>query len=300
MGDAPETTVAQFQEGSRKLAEWGTILVSLAGGEPLIRPDIVDIVRAVGEYHFPFLTTNGWFITRELADELFAAGLWGVSISIDYADPDRHDRKRGMPGAFERALAGIEHFSRARRYKWQRVNWMCVLMEDNLDQIEPMIRMAAERGAYFMVQPYSTEKTGNPRHRCALHDGGVSAYLLSLRRRYPNFLSNPYFLARFDKALDGGVSGCKAGRRFFNIDSTGNIAVCVEHRERPVANLFADSSARIARRLNASLLPRACTACWYNCRGEIEALDHPWGLLKSLPTYLLDRGRAPALPAAGE
>lgn len=291
MGDLPETTPEQFRAGSEKLAEWGTILVSLAGGEPLMRPDIVEIVRAVGEHHFPFMTTNGWFITRELAEELFAAGLWGVSVSIDYADAARHDGQRGRPGAFERALAGIEHFGRARRYKWQRVNWMAVLLDDNLDQIEPMIKMAAERGAYFMVQPYCDEKTGNPRFNNL--DGGVSAYLMKLRRRYPNFLSNPYFLSRFDEALNGGVPNCKAGRRFFNIDSTGDIAVCVEQRERPIANLFEHSAKEIAKRLGGDHLPRTCTACWYNCRGEIESLDHPWGVLKSLPTYLLDRGRAP-------
>jgi len=292
MGDAPETTLAQFHRGAEKLSQLGTLLVSLAGGEPLVRPDIVEIVQAVGQYHFPFITTNGWFVTKELAEELLNVGLWGVSISIDYADPQQHDRKRGMPGAFERALAAIEHFGRARRHKWQRVNWMSVLMEDNLDHLEPMIAMAARRGAYFMVQPYCVQKTGNKRF---LHAGrGVSEYLLRLRRRHPNFLSNPYFLAHFDQALNGGVLGCKAGRRFFNIDSTGDIAVCVEQRERPVANLFAHSAREIARRLRSDSTPNRCAACWYNCRGEIESLYHPWGLIKSLPTYLFDRGRAPA------
>jgi MoaA/NifB/PqqE/SkfB family radical SAM enzyme len=292
MGDAPETTLAQFHRGAEKLSHLGTLLVSLAGGEPLIRPDIVDIVRAIGHYHFTFLTTNGWFATPELAEELFGAGLWGVSISIDYADARRHDSRRGMPGAFERALAAIEHFGRARRYKWQRVNWMSVLLEDNLDQLEPMIAMAARRRAYFMVQPYCVQKTGSQRfvHR----GGGVSGHLLRLRERHPNFLSNPYFLARFDQALNGGVSGCKAGRRFFNIDSAGDIAVCVEERDRPVANLFRHSARQIVRRLRSDRTPDHCAACWYNCRGEIEGLYHPWGLIKSLPTYLFDRGRAPA------
>jgi MoaA/NifB/PqqE/SkfB family radical SAM enzyme len=212
MGDLPETTVEQFQEGARKLAEWGSVLVSLAGGEPLMRPDIVDVVRAVGEYHFTFMTTNGWFATPELAAELFDSGMWGVSVSIDYADAERHDTKRGMPGAHARALAAIDYFSRARRWKWQRVNWMSVLLDDNLDQIEPMIEMAAARGAYFMLQPYCDLKTGATRFR---HQGqSASEYLLALRRKHANFLSNPYFLSRFDAALNGGVPGCMAGRGF--------------------------------------------------------------------------------------
>ncbi len=289
-GDAPELPVAGFWEGSRKLSRLGALLISLAGGEPLIRPDIVQIVEAVAEWHFPFLTTNGWFANSGLADELFAAGLWGVSVSIDYADASRHDRRRGTPGAFERALRTVEAFSRARVQKWQRVNWMAVLMEDNLDQIEPMIRMAAERGAYFMLQPYGVRKTGSRRFICG-EGGRVGEYLLGLRRKYSNFLSNPYFLSRFDAALNGGVPGCMAGRGFFNIDSTGSIAVCVEERERPVANLFEHSAEEIVRRLRADERPQRCRSCWYNCRGEIEALYRPDGLMLSLPTLLLDRGR---------
>ncbi len=290
MGDQPESTVADFQAGSRKLADLGALLISLAGGEPLIRPDLVDIVAAVAEWHFPFVTTNGWFSTPELAADLFDAGLWGTSISIDYPDAERHDCRRGTPGAFDRALAAVEHFSAARRFKWQRVNWMAVLMEDNLDDIETMIRMAAERDAYFMVQPYGVRKTGATRFAHA-DDGRVSQTLLALRQRYPNFLSNPYFLSRFDAALDGGVPGCRAGRGFFSIDSTGDVAVCVEERARPVANLFEHSAAEIVQRLRNDTTPRHCTACWYNCRGEIESLYDPWGMVMSLPTLLFDRGR---------
>ncbi len=295
-GDAPELTVEQFRAGSEKLSRLGSLLVSLAGGEPLIRPDIVAIVRAVGEYHFPFLTTNAWFVTPSLADELFAAGLWGVSVSIDYADEQQHDRRRGMPGAHARALESLKLFNAARRHSWQRVNWMSVLLDDNLDQLETMIQMAAERGAYFMVQPYGHRKTGSRKFQ---HDGPVSAHLLALRKKYPNFLSNPYFLSRFDAAVGDGVPGCLAGKGFFNIDSGGAISVCVEEKGRPVANLFTDSPGAIVRQLQADPTPRDCSACWYNCRGEIEALYHPAGLMMSLPTLLFDRGRAPVVRAGG-
>lgn len=290
MGDAPELRVADFRTGARKLADLGGLLVSLAGGEPLIRPDIVQIVRAVGTWHFPFITTNGWFSTPTLARELFAAGMWGVSVSVDYADAERHDARRGQLGAHERALAAIEHFSAARQYKWQRVNWMAVLMEDNLDQLEPMIRMAAERDAYFMVQPYGVRKTGAKRYQHA-RTGKIATHLLDLRKKYRNFLSNPYFLSRFDEALNGGIGDCRAGRGFFSIDSTGDIAVCVEERAHPVANLFRDSASKIVRALRQDTRARHCRACWYNCRGEIESLYHPHGVMMSLPTLLFDRGR---------
>ncbi|MBN2210266.1 MAG: radical SAM protein [Sedimentisphaerales bacterium] len=290
MGVMPEQTVEQFEAGARKLARWGTLLVSLAGGEPLLRMDLPEIVRAVGRWHFPFITTNGWRVTPDLAEELFEAGLWGASISIDYADPDRHDQARGVKGAFDRAVRALELFSRARRYEWQRVNLMMVLLDDNLDQVEPLIQLAAQYNTYFMIQPYCPEKIHSSRYRYEKNTG-VGKYLLDLRRKYANFLSNPTFLSRFDKALAGGVPDCQAGRAFFNIDSTGDIAICVERRDKPVANLYRDDATTIVYRLREGARGNTCQACWYNCRGEVESLYVPKGLLQSLPTLLLDRGR---------
>ena len=289
MGQLPEQSVADFEVGSRKLARWGSLLISLAGGEPLLRDDLVDVVRAVGKWHFPFVTTNGYYATPELAKELFAAGLWGVSVSLDYTQAARHDLARGVQGAYERALAALEMFSAARQYPWQRVNMMAVLLDDNLGEVEGLIQLAAERGAYFMIQPYCQEKTGSERFRPKV--GGVSEHLLGLRQRYSNFLSNPYFLSRFDEALNGCVAGCAAGRAFFNIDSTGDVAVCVERRAHPVGNLYRDEPAELARVLRREARENTCQACWYNCRGEVESLYRLVGLVKSLPTWLFDRGR---------
>ncbi len=123
-------------------------------------------------------------------------------------------------------------------------------------------------------------------------EANVSATLLKLRRKWKNFLSNPWYLDRFDAFLNGGVQGCRAGRALFNIDSTGDIARCVESRFTPVGNLFRDHPTTIFRRLRAASSGNTCTDCWYNCRGEVEALYNPYGLATSLPTLLFDRGVA--------
>jgi len=285
MGKQPEQTVEQFEYGARKLGSWGTMLISLAGGEPFLRDDIVDVVEVVGKWHIPLITTNGSRADKHLARELYRAGLWGLSVSIDYAQAELHDQARGVQGAFERAVQSLEIFSQARQYPWQRVNIMCVLMDDNLDQVEPLIQLAAKYDANFMIQPYCQEKTGSTKY---LQDGnnGVSGHLLSLRSKYPNFLSNPIFLQNFDVYLNGGVPNCGAGKAFFNIDSTGDIAICVERRERPSANLYRDDHVTIGRKLREDSRGNSCRDCWYNCRGEVESLYTLKGLWANLPILL--------------
>jgi len=298
LGQAPEPPVEDYARGARKLASFGTLLISLAGGEPLLRKDLPRIVAEIGRYHFPFVTTNGWLADEATAAAIMKAGAWGVSISIDYADAARHDAARGRDGAWERAWRAVELFSAARIHKFQRVNVIAVLMHDNIDDMEKLLEMSARHNAYFMVQPYGQLKTGSPDF--AHNDGAVAPRLLELRRRWPNFLSNPYYLSRFDDFLHGGVGGCQAGRAFFNIDSTGDVAVCVERKHAPVANLYRDSAAVIHQRLRRASCGNACTSCWYNCRGEVESLYQPYGLVKSLPTLFFDRGRASTGKTGGQ
>jgi MoaA/NifB/PqqE/SkfB family radical SAM enzyme len=290
MGLQPEPSVEDYARGAKKLASWGSMFVSLAGGEPLLRTDLPDVAAAIAEFHLPFVTTNGFLATPEIARDLYAAGLWGVSVSIDYADPKQHDAARGMDGAWEQAWRAVDMFSKARKYDYQRINVMAVLLDDNIDQLEDLMQMAAKHDAYFMVQPYGFRKINSKKFEH--NDGPVAPRLLDMWRRNGNFLSNPIYLSKFDQFLDGGIPNCRAGRAFFNIDSTGDIAICVENRHRPIANLLTDHPHKIRDALRAACKGNGCTACWYNCRGEVESLYKPRSLLMSLPSFLWNRGSA--------
>ena len=290
--DTPESrvepTLDDFRLGSRKLSRLGSLFISLAGGEPLLRQDILDIVEIVSKYHFTFLTTNGGAVDAAMARDLYRAGLWGASVSIDYASPEKHDRRRGKRGAFVQALAALENLSRARAAPHQRINLMVTLMHDNLNDVEPLLKLARERGANLMIQPYSVMKTGSMRF---LPELGAGKKLAQLHDRHGNFLSNRVFLENIDKFLNGGVPNCQAGRWFFNIDTYMKIAPCVEKRTNPVADLRKDSAESIVRKLARANRDIRCTRCWYNCRGEIEQLANPRGMMHALPIYLTNSFR---------
>jgi len=282
---AEELPVRQFERGAQNLARAGSMLINLAGGEPMLRPDLEGIVAALARWHFPFLTTNGWRIGAERARDLWSAGLWGVSISIDYADAARHDAQRGRPGALAQAVRAVETFRDTRTAPHQRVNIMAVLTAGNQDGLEGVVALAQRLGVNFMVQPYGILKTGEESHRPR---PPVSDRLLDLHRRYTGFLSNPYFLSRFDAALDGGLPGCRAGQATFNIDQRGLVAKCVEDRSHPVGSAVETPMPVLAKRLRRRWRENRCRACWYNCRGEVEALYTPRGLASALPILLAD------------
>ena len=86
----------------------GCLLV-ITGGEPLVRPDILDIARYAVKLGFMVVFgTNGMLIDDRMAKQLVEIGVMGVGISIDSLDPQKHNAFRGVPGAWEAAVAGIE------------------------------------------------------------------------------------------------------------------------------------------------------------------------------------------------
>jgi Fe-coproporphyrin III synthase len=93
----------------RDLKDFGAPVVLFSGGEPLLRPDLLELVdRAVGHGMRAVISTNGTLISRDLAWRLKDLGLSYVGISLD-GTAAVHDRFRGDPGSFAAAMAGVRH-----------------------------------------------------------------------------------------------------------------------------------------------------------------------------------------------
>jgi len=105
----------EFRSVLDQLKALGTLLVIFSGGEPLLRKDIFDLVAHAHDAGLlTRLGTNGYLLTRVCTSELKRAGLNQCGISIDDADPAVHDRLRGLPGAFERAIEGFGYLREFR------------------------------------------------------------------------------------------------------------------------------------------------------------------------------------------
>jgi radical SAM protein with 4Fe4S-binding SPASM domain len=85
----------------------------LTGGEPLLRRDILEIVRRASQRGlWVVVGTNGVRITENVAGQLAAAGARGLSLSLDALDPERHDRFRRVRGAWRNTVEGAAILNR--------------------------------------------------------------------------------------------------------------------------------------------------------------------------------------------
>jgi AdoMet-dependent heme synthase len=102
------------REGMRlldEIAAMGTKLVVLTGGDPAKRDDLVALVAHGTSLGLRMALTPSAtpLVTHALITALARAGLVRLAISIDSADPVKHDGKRGMSGAFMRSIELLEH-----------------------------------------------------------------------------------------------------------------------------------------------------------------------------------------------
>lgn len=102
-----EFSIDKVKQIIDELDSLGTVLIALAGGEPLVRRDIFEIVSYIKSKGMEvFINTNGILIDEDKIKKLKNAGLNSIEISIDGLEED-HDFIRGE-GSFQKALKSIE------------------------------------------------------------------------------------------------------------------------------------------------------------------------------------------------
>lgn len=123
------------EEGHRlveDLADFRVPVLLFSGGEPLMRPDLFELIAHAKEKGIrPVISTNGTLITEEVARRLKGAGVGYVGISLDGVGAV-NDRFRGKKGAFDMALAGIRHCIAID----QKVGLRLTLTRHNIEQID--------------------------------------------------------------------------------------------------------------------------------------------------------------------
>ncbi len=92
-----------------QLAEFQVPVLLLSGGEPLIRPDILELAEyAIKKGMRVTFSTNGTLIDKEMARKIKSIGVGYVGVSFD-GIREKHDTFRRSEGAFDKALEGIKN-----------------------------------------------------------------------------------------------------------------------------------------------------------------------------------------------
>jgi radical SAM protein with 4Fe4S-binding SPASM domain len=142
VGYSDELTTEEAKCLLRDLAEFGVPALLVSGGEPLIRPDVFQLIAFAGSLGLRVtVSTNGTLITSDVARRLRESGVAYVGISIDGIG-EVNDRFRRKAGAFDAALGGI----RACIGEGVRVGLRLTLTRHNVSQVEQIFDLVEREG----------------------------------------------------------------------------------------------------------------------------------------------------------
>ena len=106
---------AQAKQLLDEIASLSSPVIVLSGGEPLLRPDLFEIARhGTGIGLRMCIATNGVLVTDTICEEMNAADIKMVSLSLDGADAEMHDGFRRQQGAFDATIRAAERLRNTR------------------------------------------------------------------------------------------------------------------------------------------------------------------------------------------
>ena len=127
-----------------QIAEVSSPILVLSGGEPLFRSDIFQLARYGTDKGLRVaLATNGTLVTKQVARKIVDSGVKRVAISLDGADAPTHDTFRGIPGAFDAAIAGFRNL----KDLGMSVQINTTIARHNAHQLPQVLELAKSIGA---------------------------------------------------------------------------------------------------------------------------------------------------------
>lgn len=260
-----------------KLAELGTEIVTVSGGEPMLHPDIEAIIAGIRKRRIiAGLITNGYFLQKERIDGLNQAGLEYLQISIDNIQPDAVSQKSLR--VLDAKLVNLRE--RARFH----VN------------VNVVLGSGVERPQDALVIARRARELGFSTSVGIIHDG--TGRLRPLREEEARVYQEVTTTGRgmytringFQRNLIEGRPNhwhCRAGGRYLYICENGLVSYCSQRRGDPGISLAEYSKEHIRE---AFATPKDCAPyCTIGCVHRASALDE-WRA-RSVGRLTVDRER---------
>ena len=295
--------VKDMLDDLRRTAErWDMVpRISISGGEPLMRRDLLDILGYANEKRIlTAILTNGTLLSSEKAREIFEAGVRRIQISID-GRKETHNKIRRRPFAYGGALRGIVNASNAGI----DVTVSMTLMQSNKNDLEDVVRAAivakAKKVGFKTYVPDRNFGAADPEYVSAKEALSVFMEAGKLMEKYRDRIRvlDSDVLWQIVKSIDPFkeaakeenkyLTGCSAGYRALSVLSDGTVYPCrrlpinIGHINEGIVNLIIDSEVmqnlrdldKMRKKSLCDMVThcRGCRAVAYAVTGDYMAKD---------------------------
>jgi MoaA/NifB/PqqE/SkfB family radical SAM enzyme len=247
------------------LAALGTTAITISGGEPLLHPDLDEIIRRIRSHGIlATLITNGYLLTVDRIKRLNRAGLDYLQISIDNVLPDEVSKKS------LKVLDKKLQFLAARAEFNVTVNSVVGSSIRNPEDALTVTRRAFELG---FTSTLGVLHDGNGQLQ-PLNEGQRRVYDDILKLGKKSFFNFSYF-NQFQKNLVEGRPNdwhCRAGSRYLYICEDGLVHYCSQQRGYPAIPLESYTQADLRRENDA--VKTCAPYCTVSCVQQVALVDY--------------------------
>lgn len=251
----------------------GAATIGFTGGEPLLREDLPELVRAASNTCATILFTTGFSLDEDKARQLADSGLGCMMVGVESDDAAEHNAVRGTDDSFEIALQAIELSQEAGLY----TAISTVATRDKLQNgTLPRLAEMAERLGVLEFRILEPVPTGGYRSESdAVLSEGESAGITAFHKQW-NLRGKGPAICAFSHLESGEMFGCGAGYHHLYIDAAGNVCPCDltplsfgNLSEKPLAEIWRELGELFALPRRGCLMKEICkSSC---CLSEAKA-----------------------------
>lgn len=283
-----EMSLPEIDSLSRVLGRIKAAFVVLTGGEPFLRDDLEEIVRIFSRKGIMVrLQTNATLITRGRISRLAAAGLSGLTVSLDTLDCQRQERINGQKGSWVKAIEGLSLVSQEMPDQ-SLIGVNTVISKFNIDEALDMARFVDKLGFYISLIPLHTaQKEGSgffvrknsPEMQFGESDfpliDSVFGSLIKMKRNGCRIYNSARFLKETPDFLKYGKTSwrCLSPRLYFAVSSSGKFLPCIDTPYPGQVAIDKDFPVILRSkrfREEAGNFVKKCSGCMYPCWPEVS------------------------------
>ena len=225
--------------------------VVLTGGEPLLRPDIDAVGRALQQRGIPWgMVTNGWFYDEAMHERLLRAGMRALTISLDGLEAS-HDWMRGRPGSYQRALRAIGIMAAEPRINADVVTCVNQRTLSELPQIYDLLAgMGVKQWRLFTVIPIGRAAREPQMLLGADETRALMDFIAQKRREWGRMkvtFSCEGYLGPYEEKVRDVRHFCRAGVNIASVLIDGRISACpnIDRDAFTEGNIYTDSLSEV-------------------------------------------------------
>jgi len=222
-----ELTTSEIFDILDQVSALKIVRIFLTGGEPLIRPDFVDIVRAVIRHNIhPYISTNGVLANESLVKSLKEAGLPIIQVSLDAVTQKNFELLAGTPERLDLVKAAIQLFVK----HGIKVTVKSVITKINWREAAGIIKFCADSGvSRISLEGFGISYGGRGGLDLCINEGEavqLSATVERLRTEYAGKMEVEGFkqAKHWEKRED--IIACGGLISSFVIQPNGDVALC--------------------------------------------------------------------------